>query len=128
MIQARPWGSFNPPRNRTRSDYIAPLFGLWNNTFGEQGKEPTPEFQHLYWLSEQRNKSDVEGEIRILKKTYKLYAENIWAIGLVGEVPALLAKKNYFMNVPEKSLYSYIRGRRLQLVPPEQYWMNPNRQ
>jgi peptide/nickel transport system substrate-binding protein len=127
MIQARPWGSFNPPVNRSRSDYIAPHFGLWNNTHGQQGEEPTPEFKKLYWLSERRKKSGPEGEIRILKRIYQLYAENIWAIGLVGEVPALLARKNYFMNVPEKCLYSYIRGRRLQLVPPEQYWMYPGR-
>ena len=46
-------------------------------------------------------------------------------IGLVGEIPALLAKKNYFKNVPEKSLYSYARGRRLGLVFPEQFWINP---
>jgi peptide/nickel transport system substrate-binding protein len=127
MVQARPLGSFNPPANWTRSDYIAPLFGLWHNTVGLQGEKPTKEFQRLHWLEERRRKSDVDEEIEIMKQVYKLYAANIWAIGLVGEVPALLARKHYFMNVPDKSLYSYARGRRLQLSLPEQYWMDPTR-
>ena len=127
MIQARPLGSFNPPSALTRSDYVAPLFGLWYSTLGQQGVEPTPEFKQLNWLEVQRQKSGVEDEIMYYVQIYELYAENIWAIGLVGEVPALLAKKNYFMNVPEKSLYSYIRGRRLQLTLPEQFWIDPTR-
>ncbi|UCH09434.1 MAG: ABC transporter substrate-binding protein [Fidelibacterota bacterium] len=127
MIQCRPHGSFIPPTVSGRSDYIAPLYGLWHGTSGQQGQEPTKEFKQLYLLGEQRRKSDVDEEIVIMKRVYQLYAENVWAIGLVGEVPALLARKNYFMNVPDKSLYSYARGRRLQLSLPEQYWMDPTR-
>ncbi|UCD39056.1 MAG: ABC transporter substrate-binding protein [Fidelibacterota bacterium] len=125
MILARALGSFNPPTGLTRSNYIAPLYGLWNSTLGIQGEEPSPEFKELNELGERVKVSDLVEEIQVMKQIYKLYAENIWAIGLVGEIPALLAKKNYFMNVPEKSLYSYARGRRLQMTMPEQYWIDP---
>lgn len=126
-IQARPLGSFRPPTAHMRSDYIAPLFGLWHNSLGKQGLEPTPPFKELYQLGDLRRRASVEEEVGLLREIYSLYAEQVWVIGLVGEVPAILAKKNYFMNVPDVSLYSYVRGRRLQLSLPEQYWIDPNR-
>jgi len=124
MIQARPHGSFDR-RVQSRSDYIAPLYGLWRNTIGQQGEEPTPVFKKIISIGNMYKKSNIERQMELYKQLNKLFAENIWIIGLVGEVPAILAKKSYFMNVPEKSLYSYARGRRLQLTLPEQYWIDP---
>ncbi len=124
MIQARPIGSFNPPTPHSSSMYFAPLFGLWKNTSGKQGLKPETEFFELIRLGDKLKQSSIEEGIEVLKNIYRLYAENIWVIGLVGEVPALLAKNDYFMNVPDKSLYSYARGRRLGLTLPEQYWID----
>lgn len=124
MIQARPHGSFDW-RVQGRADYIAPLYGLWRNTIGQQGEEPTPVFKKIISIGNMYKKSDIKRQMELYKQLNKLFAENIWIIGLVGEVPAILAKKSYFMNVPEKSLYSYARGRRLQLTLPEQYWIDP---
>jgi len=127
MIQARPMGSFNPPLSVAISsaNYIAPRAGLWYNTNGKQGEKPGEELLKLIRLAEQRKSSNLLEEIEVMKQIYKSYAENIWAIGLVGEVPALLAKKHYFRNVPELSLYSFARGRRLRHTLPEQYWIDP---
>ncbi len=125
MIQARPLGSFLPPVPEFSSNYIAPLFGMWKLTNGKNGERPTPEFMHLIKLWEQKRNCTVEEEVEIYKKIYEIFANNVWVIGLVGEIPAILAEKNYFMNVPEKSLYSYARGRRLGLSLPEQFWINP---
>jgi peptide/nickel transport system substrate-binding protein len=127
MIQARPMGSFNPPLSMAvgSSNYIAPIFGLWYNTLGRDGEKPEGDFKRIIDLSEKRKNSDLDEEIGIMKEIYKIYSENMWIIGLVGEIPALLAKKKYFMNVPEKSLYSWARGRRLGLTIPEQYWIDP---
>ena len=127
MIQARPMGSFAPPVPDFNSNYVAPLFGMWKQTNRKKGEEPTAEFKRLIVLSEQRKDCSVEEEVEVFKQIYKLYADNVWMIGLVGEIPALLAKKEYFMNVPEKCLYSYARGRRLGLTLPEQYWIDLTR-
>jgi peptide/nickel transport system substrate-binding protein len=127
MIQARPMGSFAPPVLDFNSNYVAPLFGMWNNTRGKRGEEPTAEFKKLISLSDRRKNCSVEEEVELFKQIYKLYADNVWMIGLVGEIPALLAKKNYFMNVPDKCLYSYARGRRLGLVLAEQFWIDPSK-
>jgi peptide/nickel transport system substrate-binding protein len=125
MIQARPMGSFAPPVPDFNSNYVVPLFGMWNQTRGRKGTEPTAEFKRLIKLNDQRKNCSVEEEIELMKQIYKLYADNVWMIGFVGEIPALLAKKNYFMNVPDKSLYSYARGRRLGLCLAEQFWIDP---
>jgi peptide/nickel transport system substrate-binding protein len=125
MIQARPMGSFAPPVPDFGANYVAPLFGLWKHSSGKRGEEPTAEFKKLTLLDDERENCSAEEEVEVFKKIYKLYAENVWMIGLVGEVPALLAKKNYFMNVPDKCLYSYARGRRLGLVLAEQFWIDP---
>ena len=125
MIQARPMGSFLPPLIDFSGNYIAPLYGRWKQSAGKRGEEPTKEFKQLILLGDLRKNCTVEEDVDIFKQIYELYAKNVWMIGLVGEIPALLAKKNYFKNVPEKSLYSYARGRRLGLVFPEQFWINP---
>jgi peptide/nickel transport system substrate-binding protein len=124
MIQARPMGSFAPPVPDFNSNYTVPLFGMWKQTGGRKGEEPTAEFKELIRLNDQRKDCSVEEEVEVLKQIYKLYAEHVWMIGLVGEIPALLAKKDYFRNVPDKCLYSYARGRRLGLTLPEQYWID----
>jgi peptide/nickel transport system substrate-binding protein len=127
MIQARPMGSFNPPLSGTiaSGNYIAPRAGLWYNTVGKEGEEPSEDLLKLIRLAERRQKSDLSEEVDVMMRIYKSYAENVWAIGLVGEVPALLAKKYYFRNVPNKTLYSFARGRRLRHTLPEQYWIDP---
>lgn len=127
MIQAAPLGSFNPIWSVSNSYRTAPLFGLWHQTSGKEGEEPTAAFKKLFWLREQKKKSNLEEQIGVLKQIFQLYSDNVWVIGLVGEIPALLAKKNYFRNVPDKSLYSWARGRRLGLTLPEQYWIDPTR-
>jgi len=127
MIQARPMGSFAPPVPDFGANYVAPLFGLWKHSSGKKGEAPTTEFLRLMRLNDQRRNCAVDEEVEVFKEIYKLYAENVWMIGLVGEIPALLVKKNYFMNVPDKSLYSYARGRRLGLCLPEQFWIDPIR-
>ena len=125
MIQARPMGSFVPPIIDFSGNYIAPMYGRWKQSAGNRGEEPTEEFKQLILLSDRLKNCTVEEEVEIYKQIYGLYSKNVWMIGLVGEIPALLAKKNYFKNVPEKSLYSYARGRRLGLGLPEQFWINP---
>jgi peptide/nickel transport system substrate-binding protein len=125
MMQASPLGSFSPIGNISKAFRLAPLFGLWHQTSGKEGEEPSDAFKKLFLLREQKKKSDLDDQIESTKQIFKLYAEQLWVIGLVGEIPALLAKKNYFKNVPDKSLYSWARGRRLGLSLPEQYWIDP---
>jgi peptide/nickel transport system substrate-binding protein len=124
MIQAKPMGSFDRPA-RSKSNMIAPLFGLWESSSGKYGNEPTSVFKEYMNISNELQNIEMGEEVDLYKQMYKIYAEQVWVIGLVGEIPALLAKKNYFRNVPVKALYSYSRGRRLQLTHPEQYWIDP---
>jgi peptide/nickel transport system substrate-binding protein len=83
--------------------WMAPAFGIWYKTAGEQGEEPTPEFkQAMDLFDEYRATVDPERQIEIGKELVKISSENLWTIGTVGLVPSPVVIKDNFMNVIEE--------------------------
>lgn len=80
--------------------WMAPAYGIYYKTNGEQGIEPTPEFQALMDLyDEYRTSIDPARQVEICQQIVRTSTENLWTIGTVGLVPNPVVVKNNFMNV-----------------------------
>jgi peptide/nickel transport system substrate-binding protein len=81
---------------------MAPSFGTWYKTNGEQGEEPTPEFKAAMDLYEEYKVTvDPARQVEICKELVRTSTENLWTIGTVGEDPNLVIIKDNFKNVIE---------------------------
>ncbi len=89
--------------------WMAPAYGLWYKTNGEQGMEPTDEFKAAMDLyDEYRVTVDPERQVEIGKELVRMATENLWTLGTVGLVPNPVVVKNNFMNVAEEHTADWI--------------------
>lgn len=103
--------------------YYAPLWNQWYLTQGVKGEEPSAEARKLELLyDETKITADPEKRKELYQKMWDLHAENVWMIGLVGEVPQIIVAKNNLRNVPEKSIYAWSMGHMLGLSRIEQFF------
>lgn len=80
--------------------WMAPAFGVWYKTGGEQGEEPTELFKEIMGLYDQyRTTVDGAAQVEIGKQIVRMSTENLFAIQTVGQSPALVIAKNNFHNV-----------------------------
>jgi peptide/nickel transport system substrate-binding protein len=92
----------------TRS-WMAPAFGLWYNTGGAQGEEPSADFKAAIDLYEQyKVTTDPAKQLEIGKEIVRMATTNLWSIGTVGLVPNPVVVKNNFMNVAENHTADWI--------------------
>lgn len=87
--------------------WMAPSFGTWYKTGGEQGEEPTPEFKKAMDLyDEYRATVDPDKQVELGKELVRISTENLWTIGTVGLVPEAVVIKDNFKNVIEEGFTS----------------------
>lgn len=69
----------------------APRWGLWFQTNGQEGEEPTnPDVLRLYEIYEEAMKTPtVEGRMDLVQEMMDIHAENIWYIGIYNYYPAV---------------------------------------
>jgi peptide/nickel transport system substrate-binding protein len=85
----------------TRS-WMGPAYGLWYNTGGTSGEEPTAEFKEVMDLyDEYKRTADPAAQLEIGKEIVRIASTKLWVIGTVGLVPNPVVVKNNFMNVAE---------------------------
>ena len=72
---------------------------------------------------------DPAEHVRLFREIVKLNEENLWLIGLIGEVPPLVLVKEGFLNVPQAAVHGWI-FRTPGNTAPECYaikeWRMPN--
>ncbi len=88
------------------SSRIGPLAGLWYQSAGESGVEPTGDLREVLDLTEQAKGVSEEERIELGQEIFRLNADNLWTIGTVGLSPMVMGVvvvKNNFRNVPEKA-------------------------
>lgn len=87
---------------------IGPLSGVWYQTGGKGGVEPTGNFKKAILLYDEAIKTTNPAKrLTLAKEIIRLNSENLWTIGTVGLAPATMGigvVKNNFRNVPEKAL------------------------
>ena len=80
--------------------WMAPSFGVWYKSGGEQGEEPTELFKQVMALyDEYRTTVDAAAQVEIGKEIVRISTENLFTIGTAGMSPALVIAKNNFHNV-----------------------------
>jgi peptide/nickel transport system substrate-binding protein len=80
--------------------WMAPSFGIWYKSGGEQGEEPTDLFKEVMDLYDQyRTTVDPAQQVEIGKEIVRISTENLFVIETVGMSPALVIAKNNFHNV-----------------------------
>ncbi|MCC6175789.1 MAG: ABC transporter substrate-binding protein [Chloroflexi bacterium] len=101
-----------------------PLYGQWFTTNGARGKEPPPRMKEM--MEKWRRGFGVPQPERIAlgKEIWKIMAEEVWAIGLIGLSPAvsgIRVVKNKLRNVPEREIFSN-DGMTPGITRPESYY------
>ena len=87
--------------------YWAPKWGMWYETGGTGGEEPPQEIKALLELYEAAMVAPSEDEgVRLVKEAFKMHAENLWTIGIIGEAPTPIAVQNHLGNVLEEQVIS----------------------
>jgi peptide/nickel transport system substrate-binding protein len=82
--------------------WMAPSWGIWYKTAGEQGREPTQEMKELMDLYDEYSVTpDPEQQLEIAKEIVRLSTERLYVVSTVGMPPALAIVKNNFHNVQE---------------------------
>ncbi|MBN1681476.1 MAG: ABC transporter substrate-binding protein [Anaerolineae bacterium] len=89
--------------------WMAPAYGIWYRTGGDQGEEP-PEYlkaaMDLY--DEYKVTTDPDKQVEIGKELVRISTEGVWTLGTVGMVPNPVVVKDNFMNVGEDHTADWI--------------------
>ena len=88
----------------TREAHFAPEVGIWYESDGKKGIAPTGGLKQLLDIFDQGNSVPVEKRIELGKELWRVHAENLYAIGIIGNSPAyngVVVVKNNFRNVPD---------------------------
>ena len=87
----------------------APEWGVWYHENGTKGEEPEGEVRQVQELYDEfKVATDPERQIELGQQIVRIHAENVWMIGTVGMVPAIVVVKDAFRNVPEEAVSDWI--------------------
>lgn len=101
----------------------APLYGDWYASGGKTGEKPTGDVLKVIELWKKiKITVDPDQQRKLMDEILRLHSENIWVIGLVGELPLPIIVKNDFRNVPETGLFDSVVGRYIGWAHPEQFF------
>jgi peptide/nickel transport system substrate-binding protein len=104
---------------------IGPLAGIWYQSNGENGVEPTGDLRRVLDLTEQAKGASTEEQIELGQEIFRLNADNVWTIGTVGLTPMVMGTvvvKNNFRNVPEQAFNSVVT-QTPGVARPEQFFI-----
>lgn len=107
------------------SSFHALDYAQWYLTDGRAGSEPPSAMQACMRLYGRIEATTDEAErIRLFKEIIELNRQNLWVIGLVGDIPGIYLVQDGFHNVPEVAMNTWV-----YLPPgntaPECYAMDP---
>lgn len=95
-----------PPR--TARNPLAGDWGAWFMSDGEKGEEPSEEMKKVMDLWRQiESTPEFDKQVEYMLKIQEIAAENIWQIGLIGNLPKIVVVQDRFKNVPEVSYYDW---------------------
>ncbi len=95
-----------PPRLARNN--LAGQWGAWFQHDGKKGEEPPPEMKEVMNLWRQIEQTpEFEKQVELMDQIHELKAENLWAIGLVGDLPIIAVVQDRFKNVPEVAYYDW---------------------
>jgi peptide/nickel transport system substrate-binding protein len=99
-----PWIYPDIPIPTKSGSMFATLVGSWYESEGRNGIQPYGNFKRLLDIFEQGNRVPKNRRIELGKEIWRIHADNVYAIGIVGNSPAwngIVVVKNSFRNVPD---------------------------
>ena len=107
------------------NNWNAPAYGRWYSTKGEAGERPKADIQAVQaiWAKIERT-IDHKEQKRLFQTILDHNRENLWVIGMVGELPSIVVVNDSFRNVPDVAVQSWM-FRTPGNTAPECYAINP---
>ncbi len=104
--------------------WMAPAFGIWYKTGGQEGEAPSADLKELMDLYDQyRATVDPAEQLKLAKQIVRETTTSLHVLQTCGESPAPVVVKNYFHNVGENHTSDWII-----MTPgtqdPSHYWMD----
>ncbi len=96
------WGFSRPDIRETMPVvwHHAPFWQRWFETDGVEGEEPPAEVQHIHSLLRQaRSSFTIQERREIFEEVIQFHKDNMYVIGVVGELPGLMVASNNLGNV-----------------------------
>ncbi len=89
-------------------NYWGPLWGLWYQSGGKSGEEPTGDALEIISIFDQIKVTiDPEERDRLTEEMLRIWAKNLWVVPTAGGYNVPVVVKNNFRNVPEKASLAY---------------------
>lgn len=103
--------------------WMAPAFGIWYKSAGEQGEAPTDIFMEVMDLYDAYKSSvDSAEQLEIARQIVRLSTEQLFAIGTVGQTPGLVVVKDNFRNVQDSHTSDWLIFTPGTMDPPQFYF------
>ncbi|MBV6633458.1 MAG: ABC transporter substrate-binding protein [Alphaproteobacteria bacterium] len=96
-----------------RQDHLQwPAWGQYYETHGESGEAPSlPEAQRLLELyKEWSSTTDDERHVAVWEEMQQVFAESVFTIGTISQVPQPVVIADHLKNVPRDALYNWDPG------------------
>ncbi len=103
-----------------------PRWGLYMRTRGAKGDQiAVPEVLKLVelWRSWRDSPKDSD-KASAWHQMVKIHADQVYTIGLVGEVPQPVAVNPKLRNIPERDFYNWEPGAYFGLYRPDSFWLD----
>ena len=94
------------------TNICAAPYNMWLNTGGADGIEPPEELRAAYALYDQIKGASPDDLPALAEEFFAQSSENLWFIGVVGNLPHVGIVKHNFRNVPDAAISDW-----LQLTP-----------
>lgn len=97
-------------------------YAAWFMSNGQRGDEPPPDMKRAVEIYHQIERTvDSEKQQALAHEILRINADNLWLIGLVGDLPGLTLVHNSFRNVPDQAVVFGSAG----VTAPEAYAIDP---
>ena len=105
-------------------------WGQFIETKGEAGEKiDMPEAQQLYdLLLGWRGATETDKRTAIWDEILKIWADQVYTIGTVSNVPQPVVVSRHLHNVPEKAVWAWDPGAQFGVHKPDTFWFDESRQ
>jgi peptide/nickel transport system substrate-binding protein len=113
----------------TQQQYMWSKWGQYIETGGKSGeKVDLPAARQLAeWLHDWRMSPDPAERLNVWYEILHLWADQVFTIGVVANVPQPVIVADRLQNVPEKAIYAWEPGAHFGLFKPDTFWVNDDR-
>lgn len=113
----------------TQQQLMWPKWGQYIETGGKSGeKVDLPAARQLAeWLQDWRMSPDPAQRLNIWFEILHVWAEQVFTIGIVSNVPQPVVVSDHLHNVPEKAIFAWDPGADFGLFKPDTFWVDNER-